>query len=125
MRRLLVVEDHEMSRTMLRRRLCRLGFEVLSATNGREAVIKAKGHLPDLIVMDLTLPVMDGFAATRLLKGNLETKGIPILALTAQAMAGDRERALGAGCDEYEIKPVNFERLLEKIDGLITPERQS
>ena len=122
MRRLLIVEDHEMSRTMLRRRLRRLGFEVLSAADGREGVLTAMGQVPDLIVLDLTLPVMDGYAAARLLKADDRTRAIPIVALTAQAMVGDRERALEAGCDSYEIKPLNFDRLLEKIDGLITAE---
>jgi CheY-like chemotaxis protein len=117
--KLLVVEDHDMSQTMLRRRLHRLGFEVISADNGRDAVVRALRGQPDVIVMDLSLPVMDGLTATRKLKSNPETSRIPIVALTARAIVGDREQAMAAGCDEYEIKPLNFKRLLEKIDALI------
>jgi len=120
--RVLLVEDHEMSRTMLSRRLHRLGYEVTTATNGREAIVKAEAWQPDLIVMDLSLPIVDGWAATRAIKGDPRTHRIPIVALTAHAMAHDRDRALDAGCDEYETKPVNLDRLLQKIAHLLTEE---
>lgn len=123
--RLLLVEDHEMSRTMLSRRLHRLGYEVATATNGREAIVKAEAWQPDLIVMDLSLPIVDGWTATRALKNDSKTHRIPIVALTAHAMAQDRDRALDAGCDEYETKPVNLERLLKKIEGLLTEEQRA
>jgi CheY-like chemotaxis protein len=122
MQRLLLVEDHEMSRLMLSRRLHRLGYEVTTATNGREALATAGAWRPDLIVMDLSLPVMDGWTAARALKGDAKTHRIPIVALTAHAMASDREKALAAGCDEYETKPVNMDRLLDKIRTLLAAE---
>ena len=114
-----------MSRTMLSRRLHRLGYEVATATNGREAIVKAEAWQPDLIVMDLSLPIVDGWTATRALKNDSKTHRIPIVALTAHAMAQDRDRALDAGCDEYETKPVNLERLLKKIEGLLTEEQRA
>jgi CheY-like chemotaxis protein len=122
MRRLLLAEDHEMSRAMLMRRLHRLGYEVLAASNGREAVAKAASWKPDLILMDLSLPIMDGWTAARALKSDSATYRIPIVALTANAMADDRDRALDAGCDEYETKPVNMPKLLEKIEALLVAE---
>jgi len=118
-RRVLVVEDHEMSRTMLTRRLHRLGYEVFSAADGREAVVRAGAWRPDVIVMDLSLPDMDGWTAARAIKGDPRTHRIPVVALTANALLDDRERALAAGCDEYETKPVNFQRLLAKMEQLI------
>ena len=111
-----------MSRTMLSRRLHRLGYEVTTAVNGREAIAKAEAWHPDLIVMDLSLPIVDGWSATRAIKSDARTHRIPIVALTAHAMAHDRERALDAGCDEYETKPVNMDRLLEKITRLLDAE---
>ena len=122
MQRLLLVEDHEMSRTMLTRRLHRLGYEVTTAGNGRDAVAKAGSWAPHLILMDLTLPIMDGWTATRTLKSDPKTYHIPIVALTANVLLGDRERALEAGCDEYETKPINMPRLLDKIHALLPGE---
>lgn len=122
MLRVLLVEDHDMSRTMLTRRLHRLGYEVTTAGNGREAVGKAVAWSPHLIVMDLSLPVVDGWTAARTLKSDPRTYGIPIVALTANVLLGDRERALEAGCDEYETKPVNMARLVEKIRALLPAE---
>ncbi len=118
-RRVLIVEDHEMSRTMLTRRLHRLGYEVLVAGDGREALVRAGAWRPDVIVMDLSLPDMDGWTAARAIKNDPRTHQIPVVALTANAMLDDRERALAAGCDEYETKPVNFQRLLAKMEQLI------
>lgn len=122
MRHILLVEDNEMNRSMMTRRLHRLGFEVSTALNGREALVKAAAGRPDLILMDLSLPVMDGWTAAQTLKSDPRTFQIPIIALTAHAMAGDRERALAAGCDEYETKPVNLPQLLQKMDALLGPE---
>jgi two-component system cell cycle response regulator DivK len=122
MHRVLLVEDHEMSRLMLTRRLHRLGYEVLTAVNGREAVVKAGSWKPDVILMDLSLPIMDGWTAARALKGDSATHRIPIVALTANAMTEDRDRALDAGCDEYATKPVNLPKLLEKIETLLASE---
>jgi CheY-like chemotaxis protein len=122
MARLLLVEDNEMSRSMMTRRLHRLGFEVTTALNGREAILKATSARPDLILMDLSLPILDGWSATQAIKADPQTFQIPIIALTAHAMAGDRERALAAGCDEYVTKPVDLPKLLEAIDALLGPE---
>lgn len=119
MARLLIVEDNEMNRTMLTRRLRRLGFEVVSAANGRDAILTASLGRPDLILMDLSLPVIDGWSATRLIKSDPRTEHIPVVALTAHAMTEDRETALAAGCDEYETKPINMPQLLEKIRQLL------
>lgn len=118
---ILLVEDNELNRDMLSRRLQRKGFGVVCAVNGEEAVAKAAGDLPALILMDMNIPLIDGWEATRRIKASAETSGIPIIALTAHAMSGDREKALAAGCDEYETKPVEFARLLEKIDGFLGP----
>jgi len=104
-----------MNRDMLGRRLARKGFEVIMATDGKEGVEYATQHLPDLILMDMSLPVMDGWQATRLIKAQVETGHIPIIALTAHAMSGDREKALDAGCNDYDTKPINIDRLVEKI----------
>jgi CheY-like chemotaxis protein len=118
MGRILLVEDNQMNRDMLSRRLRRKGFEVLLATDGQEGVSLARSGAPDLILMDMSLPTMDGWTAARLLKSDTDTRNIPIIALTAHAMRGDRDKALDAGCDEYETKPVNLARLLGKIESL-------
>lgn len=116
---ILLVEDHPMNRDMLSRRLVRSGFTVLCATDGREGVEMACQCMPDLILMDMSLPEIDGWEATRRLKRIRETARIPIIALTAHAMSGDREKALEAGCDDYHPKPVDFSRLLQQIDGAL------
>ena len=119
MTRILLVEDNPENRDMLSRRLIRRGFEIDFAEDGLEAVNKAGQGLPDLILMDLSLPIMDGWEATRRIKADQATRAIPVIALTAHAMASDRERALGAGCDDYDTKPVDLERLLGKIQALL------
>ncbi len=116
MAKVLLVEDNEMNRDMLSRRLQRKGFEVIIAADGQQGVAKASAESPDLILLDMSLPVMDGWEAARKIKGDPQTRGIPIIALTAHAMAGDREKALEAGCDEYDTKPVELPRLLGKIN---------
>ena len=116
--KILLVEDNELNRDMLSRRLKRKGFTVLSAVNGQEGIDVAISENPDIILMDLSLPVIDGWTAAGKLKADTTTKSIPIIALTAHAMKGDREKALEAGCDEYDTKPINFERLLDKINNL-------
>jgi len=113
--KILLVEDNEMNRDMLSRRLAKRGFEVVMAVDGAEGVSMARSAAPDLILMDMSLPVMDGWTATRMLKADVATRGIPVIGLTAHAMAGDREKCLEAGCDEYDTKPMDFPRLLEKI----------
>ena len=115
MKKILLVEDNEMNRDMLSRRLARKGFEVVIAVDGEEAVRMAESETPALILMDMSLPVIDGWEATRRLKAQDLTKGTPIIALTAHAMSGDREKCLEAGCDDYDTKPIEFKRLLEKI----------
>lgn len=115
--KILLVEDNEMNRDMLSRRLAKRGFEVVMAVDGAEGVSMARSAAPDLILMDMSLPVMDGWTATRVLKADAATRGIPVIGLTAHAMAGDREKCLEAGCDEYDTKPVDFPRLLEKIQA--------
>jgi two-component system, cell cycle response regulator DivK len=115
MAKILLVEDNEMNRDMLSRRLERRGFEITLALDGREGIEKALAEQPDLILLDMSLPVMDGWEAARLLKQRPETAAIPIIALTAHAMSGDRERALEVGCNDYDVKPIEFDRLLEKI----------
>jgi two-component system, cell cycle response regulator DivK len=117
--KILLVEDNEMNRDMLSRRLVRKTYEVLVAVDGRESVEVARSEAPDLILMDMSLPVMDGWEATRQLKANPETQAIPIIALTAHAMSGDREKALDAGCDDYDTKPIELPRLLGKIEALL------
>ena len=119
MAKILLVEDNEMNRDMLVRRLRRRGYEVLAAGNGREAIAMARAEALDLILMDMSLPVLDGWEATRLLKAAPATRGIPVIALTAHAMSGDRERALEAGCDDYDTKPIELARLLGKIEALL------
>ena len=116
---ILLVEDHEMNRDMLTRRLQRRGFSVTIATNGAEALELAEEKLPNLILMDMSLPVIDGWTATTQLKAAATTQHIPIIGLTAHAMTGDRERCLAAGCDEYDTKPIEFPRLLQKIEALL------
>ena len=119
MPKILLVEDNEMNRDMLSRRLARRGFEVVSAVDGQDGVGAAEREAPNLILMDMSLPVIDGWEATRRIRANRATRHIPVIALTAHAMAGDRDRALQAGCDDYDTKPVDFERLLQKIAGLL------
>jgi two-component system cell cycle response regulator DivK len=119
MSKLLLVEDNEANRDMLSRRLVRKGYEVVLAMDGAEAVEMAGTESPDLILMDMSLPVMSGQQATRALKASEKTRAIPVIALTALAMAGDREQALAAGCDDYDTKPVDLPSLLEKIEALL------
>ena len=119
MAKLLLVEDNEESRDGLSRHLRRKGHEILLAFDGQQGVEVARTEAPDLILMDMSLPTLDGWEATRQLKGGSETQGIPVIALTAHAMAGDREKALEAGCDDYETKPIEFARLLTKIEALL------
>ncbi len=119
MAKLLLVEDNEMNRDMLSRRLIRRGFEVIMAVDGQEGVDLARSERPDLILMDMSLPVMDGWEATRAIKAEADTADIPVLGLSAHAMSGDSEKALEAGCDDYDTKPVEINRLLEKIKALL------
>ena len=119
MRRILLVEDNEMNRDMLSRRLQRRGYDVLIAVDGQEGVRMAQAESPELILMDMSLPLIDGWEATRTLKAAAETKNIPIIALTAHAMSTDREKAIAAGCDDYDTKPIELTRLLGKMDALI------
>lgn len=119
MTKILLVEDNEMNRDMLGRRLQRRGFQVLIAVDGAEGLAMAQRDGPDLILMDMSLPVIDGWEATRRLKTAPETQAIPIIALTAHAMAGDREQAIEAGCDDYDTKPIELNRLLGKIEALL------
>ena len=119
MTKLLLVEDNEMNRDMLSRRLERKGYQVVMATDGAQAVAMAESEAPALILMDMSLPVLDGWEATRQIKAKPGTKSIPIIALTAHAMAGDREKTIEAGCDDYDTKPIEFPRLLGKIEALL------
>jgi two-component system, cell cycle response regulator DivK len=121
MSRILLVEDNEMNRDMLSRRLVRNGYEVFYAIDGQQGVNMALSERPDLILMDMSLPVIDGWEATRRLKANDATRRIPVIALTAHAMAGDREKAMEAGCDDYDTKPVEISRLVGKIVSLLKP----
>jgi CheY-like chemotaxis protein len=120
MPRILVVEDNEMNRDMLSRRLQRKEYEVLLARDGRQGIAMAQSENPDLILLDLSLPEIDGWEATRYLKADPATRHIPVIALTAHAMAWDREKAFEAGCDDYDTKPVDFQRLLGKIETLLS-----
>jgi CheY-like chemotaxis protein len=113
--KILLVEDNEMNRDMLSRRLARRGYEVVIAKDGQEGLDLAGSSSPDLILMDMSLPSVDGWEATRRIKADVSTAAIPVIALTAHAMSGDREQALKAGCDDYDTKPIEFERLLEKV----------
>jgi CheY-like chemotaxis protein len=119
MAKILLVEDNEMNRDMLSRRLVRSGYEVVMAVQGEEGVALARIASPDIVLMDMSLPVMDGWEATRLLKGDPATREIPVIALTAHAMSGDREKAREAGCDDFDTKPVEYARLLSKIEDLL------
>jgi CheY-like chemotaxis protein len=116
--KILLVEDNEMNRDMLSRRLARKGYEVVMAVDGGEGVAMSVSAAPELILMDMSLPVIDGWEATRRIRAAPETRHIPIIGLTAHAMAGDREKALEAGCDEYDTKPIELERLIGKIEAL-------
>jgi CheY-like chemotaxis protein len=116
--KILLVEDNEMNRDMLTRRLTRKGFAIISAGDGQTAINLARSEKPDLILMDMSLPVIDGWEASVEIKSDAATRSIPIIALTAHAMMGDRERALESGCDEYETKPIDLDRLIEKIGKL-------
>lgn len=117
--KILLVEDNEMNRDMLSRRLERKGYEVVIAVDGQQGVEMASSQAPALILMDMSLPVIDGWEATRRIKANDATRAIPVIALTAHAMAGDREKALEVGCEDYDTKPVEFTRLLGKISALL------
>ncbi|MBK9943536.1 MAG: response regulator [Kouleothrix sp.] len=119
MAKLLLVEDNEMNQDMLSRRLIRKGYSVVIAVDGLQGITMAQTQSPDLILMDMSLPVIDGWEATRRLKSATATRYIPVIALTAHAMSGDREQALEAGCDEYDTKPINLERLVSKIEVLL------
>ncbi len=119
MTRILLIEDDEMNRDMLSRRLVKRGYDVTIATDGEQGVELARAGSPDLILMDMSLPVMDGWTATRALKDDEATAGIPVIALTAHAMSGDREKALAAGCDDFDTKPIELTRLLDKIEALV------
>lgn len=119
MAKILLVEDNEMNRDMLSRRLLRNGFEVVMAVDGAKGVAMASSEKPDLILMDMSLPEIDGWEATRRVKADPATKAIPVIALTAHAMAEDREKALAAGCDDFDTKPVELPRLLAKIQALL------
>jgi CheY-like chemotaxis protein len=119
MPRILLVEDNELNRDMLSRRLLRRGYEVVMASDGVEALAAAAHERPDLILMDMSLPTMDGWETTRRLKADAALRDIPVIALTAHAMSGDRQRAMDAGCDEFDTKPIEFDRLLTKMHGLL------
>jgi len=119
MTKILLVEDNEMNRDMLSRRLKRKGYTVVMAVDGAQGVAMAQSEAPDVILMDMSLPVLDGWEATRRVKANEGTAAIPVIALTAHAMAGDRDRALEAGCDDYDTKPIELPRLLEKIQAVL------
>lgn len=125
MAKILLVEDNEMNRDMLSRRLERRGYLVVMAVDGGQGVAMALSEAPDLILMDMSLPVLDGWEATRRVKADERTKAIPVIALTAHAMSGDREKALEAGCDDYDIKPIELPRLLAKIAALLGKEPAS
>ncbi|TVY01964.1 response regulator [Cohnella terricola] len=119
MRTILLVEDNELNRDMLSRRLARKGYQVITAEDGRQGIDLAGSEMPDLILMDMSLPVLDGWEATRLLKASSETRSIPIIALTAHAMAEDERKAYQAGCDDFDTKPIDWARLLGKIEAAL------
>jgi len=119
MAKILIVEDNEMNRDMLSRRLIRRGYKIAMAVDGEQGIAAAKAETPDLILMDMSLPVFDGWEATRRLKADPSTQAIPVIGLTAHAMAGDREKAIAAGCDDYDTKPIELPRLLEKVEALL------
>jgi len=116
MAKILLVEDNEMNWDMLSRRLGRRGYEVVVAVDGQQGVTMSRSEVPDLILMDMSLPIIDGWEATRQIKAAPETRKIPVIALTAHAMVGDKEKAMAAGCDDYDTKPIEFKRLLDKIE---------
>ena len=120
MAKILLVEDNDMNRDMMSRRLQRKGHEVLMAADGMQCILMAESETPDLILLDMSLPVIDGWEAARRLKSSPTTARVPIVALTAHAMAGDREKALAAGCDDYDTKPVDFLNLMTKIDKILS-----
>jgi two-component system cell cycle response regulator DivK len=124
MAKILLVEDNEMNRDMLSRRLIRRGFQVVFAMDGQEGVDLARSERPDLILMDMSLPVIDGWEATRRVKADEATRGVPVIGLTAHAMSGDREKAIAAGCDDYDIKPIELDRLIGKIERLLGATKQ-
>ncbi|HEX3402468.1 MAG TPA: response regulator [Acetobacteraceae bacterium] len=119
MAKILLVEDNELNRDMLSRRLTRNGYTVVEAVNGEQGVAMAASEAPDLVLMDMSLPVLDGWSATRALRADPATRDIPVIALTAHAMAGDREQAMAAGCNDYDTKPIELPRLLGKIAALL------
>ncbi len=119
MARILLVEDNEMNRDMLSRRLMRRGFEVVFAVDGQQGIDLARSEKPDIILMDMSLPVVDGWEATRRVKSDDATRNVPVIGLTAHAMSGDREKAIEAGCDDYDTKPVELDRLIGKIERLL------
>jgi CheY-like chemotaxis protein len=119
MAKVLLVEDNEMNRDMLSRRLIRRGFEVVFAVDGKQGVDLARSEKPDIILMDMSLPVMDGWEATRCVKSDDATRSVPVIGLTAHAMSGDREKAIEAGCDDYDTKPVEIDRLIGKMERLL------
>jgi two-component system cell cycle response regulator DivK len=119
MTKILLVEDNEMNRDMLSRRLVRRGFEVVFAMDGQQGIDFARSEQPDIILMDMGLPVVDGWEATRRVKADAATRSVPVIGLTAHAMSGDREKTIEAGCDDYDTKPVEFDRLIGKIERLI------
>jgi two-component system, cell cycle response regulator DivK len=121
---ILIVEDNEMNRDMLSRRLQKRGYQIVFALDGRQGLDIARATMPDLILMDMSLPVMDGWEATHHLKSEERTRHIPVIALTAHAMVDDRERAFATGCDEFDTKPVEFQRLLQKIESLLPLEKR-
>jgi two-component system cell cycle response regulator DivK len=125
MTKVLLVEDNEMNRDMLSRRLIRRGYEVVFAVDGQQGVDMAHSEKPDIILMDMSLPVMDGWEATRRVKSDAASRGVPVIGLTAHAMSGDREKAIEAGCDDYDTKPVELDRLIEKIERLLGARKAS
>ena len=122
MAKILLVEDNEMNWDMLSRRLGRRGYEVVVAVDGEKGVTMSRSEGPDLILMDMSLPILDGWEATRQIKAAPETRAIPVIALTAHAMVGDKEKAMAAGCDDYDTKPIEFKRLLDKIEAALAKE---
>ena len=125
MARILLVEDNEMNRDMLSRRLKRKGYEVIIAVDGEQGVAMARSESPELILMDMSLPILDGWEATRQIKSQPETSSLPVIALTAHAMEGDRDKALEAGCDDYDTKPIDLKRLLGKMKVLLEKQAAS
>ena len=125
MTKVLLVEDNEMNRDMLSRRLIRRGYEVVFAVDGQQGVDMAHSEKPDIILMDMSLPVMDGWEATKRVKSDAMTRTVPVIGLTAHAMSGDREKAIEAGCDDYDTKPVELDRLIEKIERLLGARKAS